>query len=68
MDLSYLTIELNCPKCNFLVEVILKQVTAEETILCPGCLIEIQLIDEGKSVERAQHDIDEALNDYFRSL
>jgi hypothetical protein len=67
MDLSYLIVELKCPSCDFLLEVLIKQVTSEETILCTGCLLEIKLVDEGKSVQSEQRDLDEALDNFSRN-
>jgi hypothetical protein len=59
--LSYLSVELNCPNCNFAIDILVKQIMAEEIILCPGCLTEIQLVDVGRASHRAQRDINEAL-------
>lgn len=63
MDLSYFSIELNCPICNFILDILMKQVMAEEVVICPGCLSEIQLVDDGGSSNRAQRDINNALKD-----
>jgi hypothetical protein len=68
VDLSYLSVELNCPKCDFALDILVKQIMAEEIILCPGCLTEIQLVGESGSSYRAQSDIDEALNDLQQYL
>ena len=62
MDLSYLRIELTCPICDFAIEVLLKQVIVEETILCQGCLEEIQLVDEGGSRRRAEQQLNNDLD------
>jgi Zn finger protein HypA/HybF involved in hydrogenase expression len=68
MDISYQAIELACPNCHYTVEVLLKQVMAEEKTLCPGCYAEIQLVDEGGSARQAQAEIDQALADLERQL
>lgn len=68
MDFSLLSIDLECPKCGFGIEVLMKQVAAEETILCPGCLAEIQLIDDGGSSRRIERDINNILDQFRRSL
>jgi len=68
MDISYQVVNLECPNCTFVIEVLLKQVIAEEAVLCPGCLKEIQLIDEGGSARRVQSEIERALADLTRQF
>ena len=68
VDISYQSVQFECPKCNYVIEVLLRQVMAEETVLCPGCYVEIQLQDEGGSVRRSGPDIDSALSDLKRQL
>ncbi len=47
MNISSSPIKIHhCPNCLFEIEVLLKQVVAEELILCPGRTKEIKLIDE----------------------
>jgi len=68
VDISFQAVEIECPQCNHVIEVLLKQVMAEETVLCPGCYAEIQLVDEGGSLKQAQADLDAALSDLERQL
>lgn len=68
MDISYESIEFECPNCGFVNETLVKQVVAEETVVCPGCYAEIHLVDDGGSVRRAQSDIDGALRDLEHTL
>ena len=68
MDISFQAVEIECPQCNYVIEVLLKQVMAEETVLCPGCHAEIQLVDEGGSARQAEADLDAALSDLERQL
>lgn len=68
IDISYHVVEFECPKCSFTIEVLLKQIAAEEIVLCPGCLENIQLIDEGGSTRWAQRKIDESLADFEKQL
>jgi hypothetical protein len=68
MDISNIPIRIQCPNCSFEVEVLLKQVIAEEIILCPGCTKEIKLVDKNGSGSRAQGEINEALEDFGRKL
>ena len=37
---------------------------AEETIICPGCLQDIKLMDEGSSIQHAQRDLNNILGDF----
>jgi hypothetical protein len=64
MDISNLQVSIQCPNCSFEVEVLLKQVIAEEVILCPSCTNEIQLIDENGSASRAQVELNEVLGNF----
>ncbi len=64
MDISNLQVSIQCPNCSFEVEVLLKQVIAEEVILCPGCTKEIRLIDENGSASRAQAELNEVFLDF----
>jgi peptide subunit release factor 1 (eRF1) len=68
MDLSYHVVELECPACQYAIEVLLKQVMAEEIVLCPGCYAEIHLVDEGGSTRKAQGALEEALSELERQL
>ncbi len=68
MDLSYQEITIECPECQFHFEIFLKQVTAEERVICPGCLAEIQLQDEGGSLSHTEREIEESLRKLLRGL
>jgi Zn finger protein HypA/HybF involved in hydrogenase expression len=71
MDISYKPLDVECPSCSFVIQIVLKQVLAAERILCPGCYSEIQLVDEGSTLKQAQSEIDDALSDLqtrFRRL
>lgn len=62
MDISFQVINLGCPVCQFTFEVLLKQIINEELIVCPGCLSEIQLVDEGGEINRAQQEMEEVID------
>lgn len=68
MDISRVPVKMRCPNCSFEIEALLKQVIAEELILCPGCTKEIKLVDENGSVSRAQAEIDKAFEEFGRQL
>jgi hypothetical protein len=67
MELSRLPIELECPTCGFTIDVLLQQLIAKETIICPGRLEEIHLVDEGGSSRRAEQQLNNEL-DQLRHL
>lgn len=68
MDISRIPAKMQCPNCSFEIDLFLKQFVTEELLLCPGCLKEIQLVDENGSVSRAQVEINEAFEDFARQL
>jgi endogenous inhibitor of DNA gyrase (YacG/DUF329 family) len=68
IDILSHSVTITCPNCSFEIEVLLKQVKSEESIICPGCSKDIQLVDEGGSVSRAQTEINEALEGFGRQL
>ena len=67
-DLSYTSITIECPNCHFQIDILLKQVIAEETIICPGCLQDIKLFDEGSAALHANQKINNALEELAKSL
>lgn len=68
IDISHVVVEYKCPKCSWPMEVLLKQAIAEENVICPNCLIDIQLVDKDGSCGRAQRDIDEVLDHFKREI
>jgi Zn finger protein HypA/HybF involved in hydrogenase expression len=60
-DISNHPITIECPNCHFKIDVLLKQVIAEEIIICPGCRNNIKLVDEGGSTRRANQEIKSAI-------
>jgi peptide subunit release factor 1 (eRF1) len=67
-DLSYQRLTIDCPNCHFSLDILVKQVVAEETIICPGCLQEIKLIDEDSSTKNMGRKINSAFEDLSNSL
>lgn len=63
IDLRYQPVAIPCPQCGFDIEVVLRQITEAETVVCPGCLVEVQLVDDGGSVMRAQHEVNLAVTE-----
>lgn len=52
-DISNHPIAVKCPNCNFRIDVLLKQVIAEETIILSRCRNNIKLRDKGGSNRHA---------------
>lgn len=59
---------LECPSCQYEIDVQLLSVRLEETVFCPCCKRTIQLVDAHASAHRAQKDIGEALNELERQV
>jgi len=68
IDLLRTKVKLNCPECTFENEVSLGQVAKEEEIICTGCLKSITLVDDNKSVRKANEDISDSLNKLKRAF
>jgi hypothetical protein len=64
-DFLFQVVDITCPDCSFTNEVLLGQVTSEETIICLGCRIEIQLRDEDGSVRRAEEELRQVLHEFL---
>ena len=68
IDISYHVLTINCPSCQFSLDVLGKQVMAEEKVICAGCLSEIQLKDNGSSFRHAEQEINNALESLMKSF
>lgn len=67
-DMSYNSVTIECPNCQFQIDILIKQVIAGETIICPGCLQDIKLIDERSSFLHANQEINNALEYLAKSF
>lgn len=67
-DISYHSVTIDCPNCQFQIDILIKQVIAEETIICPGCLSDIHFIDEGSSAVHANQEINNSFDDLTKSI
>jgi hypothetical protein len=67
-DISYNSMTVECPNCQYQIDILIKQVVAEETIICSGCLQDIHLIDEGSSAGHANQEINNALDELIKSF
>lgn len=67
-NISFNSITIDCPNCQFQIDILIKQVVAEETIICPGCLQDIKLVDAGGSSQHSIRDVNNALEDLSKSI
>jgi uncharacterized Zn finger protein (UPF0148 family) len=68
LDLDNLFLSAPCPNCGYEFEFTFLQVRLQETVICPCCKRNIQLVDEGVSTEIGKRQIDEAMSEFERSL
>jgi transcription elongation factor Elf1 len=60
-DLGNQPASVECPHCGAAIEVVVNQVVAEETVVCPNCQAEVQLKDKRGAVSRAESEAAQAL-------
>jgi hypothetical protein len=65
IDIGNVKANIKCPnpKCGFKNEVLLRQIKAEETIICSGCKGSIHLVNYMHSYEEAENEFKKALED-----
>lgn len=68
MDISTAEITFACPNYEFENTVTLGQVAREETIICNGCMADIQLSDKDRSTRLAIQESPGALAELERTL
>ena len=61
-------ITMKCPSCKFANRVFVRQVRLEETVICGGCKASINLIDDKKSFQKSQKEVNEAMEKLKKSL
>ncbi len=61
-------LDVPCPRCGYPVWVVLAEVVAGITIICPCCRAGIRLVDETGSVQVANAQVREALDDLAETL
>ena len=61
-------ITLDCPICQYGIDVELLSVRLEEIIYCPCCKATIQLVDEEASMHVSQEGVDSAMADFESAL
>lgn len=63
------TVDVPCPRCGYLVWVIMAEIVSGSMVMCPCCRVGIRLIDETGSVQVAAAQMQaalDALGDVFK--
>jgi Zn-finger nucleic acid-binding protein len=60
--------ELPCPRCGYPVWVIMGEIVAQCTVLCPCCRIRIRLQDADGSVQLLDEEIEQKVRALFEGL
>lgn len=60
-NLDRMLVDMNCPLCEYPLEVAMIDARLESRIFCPNCKSPIQLHDESGSVHACQHEIQRAI-------
>lgn len=68
MDLRGMSLDVPCPVCQYPVWVILAEVAAGITVVCPCCRGTIRLVDSTGSVQAAPAIVQHALEDLAGQL
>jgi hypothetical protein len=63
IDLNYMWVEINCPRCGYIDEIQLIDAKTEKTIFCHNCKVNIKLSDNEASVHSGINNINSALNE-----
>jgi transcription elongation factor Elf1 len=67
IDISKQAVKIDCPECNRLISVTLKQVANEVLIKC-SCGQEVQLKDSNGTNKKAIKDVNKSFKDLERTL
>ena len=63
-----LFVTLECPNCDYGMDVQLLSIRLETTTFCPCCKATIQLVDTDASLHGAQEDVESAMKDLESEL
>lgn len=62
LDIDKMQVDINCPKCDFINEVLLEQVRLQDIIICRGCKRNIQLIDSYNTFRKTKKRIEKKIS------
>lgn len=63
IDLDKTSIEIPCPKCEFLNSIFLKQARLQDVIICRGCKRNIHLYDQMAESQKGMRRIQKAFDE-----
>ncbi len=63
INLNYLWVGIECPKCKYIDEIQLVDAKSEKLVFCHNCKINIQLLDNEGSVHSGIENINKAFKD-----
>ncbi|RPD41284.1 hypothetical protein EG028_11445 [Chitinophaga barathri] len=65
-EIDSVSLNIECPTCDFGIEIELIDVRLERTIICHNCKENIKLIDDSGSAHNAARDIQKGLDNLFK--
>ena len=68
LDLDYLDLEVDCPKCGFGNGFRFRQARLRDVIICRGCHRNISLDDNLNTCRKARESVQRAMDDLMGSL
>ncbi|HNQ67967.1 MAG TPA: hypothetical protein PKN32_06295 [Bacteroidales bacterium] len=67
-NISKTWISINCPKCDYSIDIQLRDAMIESTVYCHNCKISIKLLDGSASASRNIKSIENKLDELNRTL
>lgn len=67
IDLSDVSLKMNCPKCGCENDFTLGQASRGEEIVCTKCGVGIKLVDNG-SIDQAQSSVDRSMDELKKTI
>ena len=67
-ELMWTNIEIACPTCGYRLDVLIREIHEERTVICRGCHTGIRLKNEGESPVLMVDEAEAAIEDFFKTL
>lgn len=68
LNIDRISVNINCPRCDFYNKVTFKQVRIRGVIICRGCKSNIQLVDHMNTVRKSVSSIRRSLSKLEKTL
>ncbi len=65
--LDDMEVTLNCPACNALIKVKMRDINSEKSVPCPGCHKKIQLKADS-SFKQSVNDVNKSIDDLNKTI